>query len=908
VIAKLRCLTWLALVWVPGLTVAQIDEQLARLPPLCTKPAASLTTVPEVASARIAQTPQALFLDTHLLHWTGQNDSTLRYVLVHSQGSALQIDPSGKVIGATMQVELERREAISDDSLREKFKWLEAGLVFAIDPVQVNAEKLKALLRGQLWLAALDSEQKLVRATPIQTAQALDALYASAADPAQPLGPYLYKKSSQLSVWAPTANRVWACLYAAGSRPEAVQLFELDVNQKTGVWSKTWPVPLNGSLYSFLVDVHVPSLGRVINRVTDPYSTTLTADSIDSALVDLNDNSSKPVNWQYAKIARPLTRPSQMVVYELHVRDFSANDNSVPLPARGKYAAFTYPNSAGMQHLKKLARAGITDIHLLPIFDFATVPEVGCQKVVIDLNQVNKDPASQQPQAALAANKQNDCFNWGYDPLHFGAPEGSYASDAQDPIKRVKELRSLILALKKTGLRVGMDVVYNHTSASGQARHSILDKIVPGYYQRLNSKGELETSTCCANTATEHRMMARLMRDTMQSWVDHYAIDSFRFDLMGHQPAQLMIDLAAQFKAQGKQIHFIGEGWNFGEVANGQRFVQAAQGRLNGTQIGTFSDRARDAMRGGGCCDSGKDALERKGFINFTEWQNQRAEALRLASLVRLGLAGTLKQVSIVNSQGQLVKGEQIDYAGQAAGYVTDVADVVNYVENHDNQTLFDINVFKLPRDTTPMDRARVQVLALAVPALSFGVAYFHAGGELLRSKSLDRNSYDSGDWFNRIDWSGRQNYYAAGLPMKSDNASDWPIMAQLLRDRRIRVQAKHIAWTRDQFFQLLALRKSLMPNAAAAQATQRALNELTFLNTGEDQLPGLIVARLYDPTLKREAMYAINTRAQSQKMTLPLSEPASWRVHPAVKGKWISAIYNRQLVIPARSWAAWVN
>ena len=174
-----------------------------------------------------------------------------------------------------------------------------------------------------------------------------------------------------------------------------------------------------------------------------------------------------------------------------------------------------------MRHLRALAEAGITDVHLLPVFDFATVPERDC------------DPAG---------DAAHDCFNWGYDPVHFNAPEGSYASDA-GRIARIVEFRRMVQALHDASLRVGMDVVYNHTMAAGQAPWSVLDRIVPGYYHRLDATALATRSTCCANTATEHRMMAKLMRDSVVLWATQYGIDSFRFDLMGHQPRAAMEDL-----------------------------------------------------------------------------------------------------------------------------------------------------------------------------------------------------------------------------------------------------------------------------------------------------------------------------------------------------------------------------
>jgi pullulanase/glycogen debranching enzyme len=173
-----------------------------------------------------------------------------------------------------------------------------------------------------------------------------------------------------------------------------------------------------------------------------------------------------------------------MTVYELHVRDFSINDNTVSAAHRGKYAAFTETRSNGMKHLAALSKAGMTDIHLLPVYDIGSVPEQGCVAPRIPAAA----PDSEAQQAVIEQNKFKDCYNWGYDPFHYNAPEGSYSTDPADGAKRIVEFRQMVQALHKAGLRVGMDVVYNHTFIAGQNEKSVLDRVVPGYYHRLNAK------------------------------------------------------------------------------------------------------------------------------------------------------------------------------------------------------------------------------------------------------------------------------------------------------------------------------------------------------------------------------------------------------------------------------------
>jgi pullulanase-type alpha-1,6-glucosidase len=460
---------------------------------------------------------------------------------------------------------------------------------------------------------------------------------------------------------------------------------------------------------------------------------------------------------------------------------------------------------------------------------------------------------------------------------------------------RIREFRAMVQALHAQGLRVGMDVVYNHTTTSGQAPTSVLDRIVPGYYHRLDAMGAVERSTCCENTATEHHMMARLMADSIVLWSKHYGIDSYRFDLMGHQPRWAMERVQRRLAAEvGRPIPLIGEGWNFGEIADGKRFVQAAQGRLDGTAIASFSDRARDAARGGGCCDSGLDLLKQQGWLNglvyapntHADPTRPRADLLHVADLVRAGLAGTLRDYRTTFADGRTGTLAELDYKGQPAGFASQPTEVVNYVENHDNLTLFDLNALRLPAGTTREDRARVQVLGTALVALSQGVAYLHAGQEVLRSKSLDRNSFDSGDWFNRLDWTYTDNGFGAGLPRAADNESSWPAFAPVLRDASIKPTRREIEYTRDASLDWLRVRASTP--LLRLRATDEVQRRLTFLNTGPDQDPTVVVGHLDGRDLAdagfREVLYAINVAPDARRIPVPTQAGKRWALHPALR------------------------
>jgi pullulanase-type alpha-1,6-glucosidase len=302
--------------------------------------------------------------------------------------------------------------------------------------------------------------------------------------------------------------------------------------------------------------------------------------------------------------------------------------------------------------------------------------------------------------------------------------------------------------------------------------------------------------------------------------------------------------------ASGRKIELIGEGWNFGEVADGRRFVQASQLSLNGSGIGTFNDRLRDAVRGGSAGDAGEAMFARQGWINGLVYdanahagEPARTELLHAADLVRAGLAGSIRSYALQTFDDKTVPLEAIDYNGQPAGYVAQPGEVVNYVENHDNQTLYDIDVFKLPQDTPTGERARVQVLGMAVDAFAQGVAYFHAGVDILRSKSLDRNSFNSGDWFNRIDWRYQDNGFGSGLPPAPDNGKDWTLLQPLLAKPALKPRPADIAFARDAFRDLLAVRaSSTLFRLPTADEIKRRLR---FFNTGSQQEPTVAAAHL---------------------------------------------------------------
>lgn len=727
------------------------------------------------------------------------------------------------------------------EELAARFPHLAGYPVFRLP---ARAGIIRVALKGQVAVAASGPDE-LLDATSLQIAGVLDDLYAYDG----PLGVSYEDGAPVLRVWAPTAQRVRAVLFDDANPETRGDEEPMRVDPETGVWTLVGEPDWDRKFYLYEVRVFAPSTGAVeTNLVTDPYSVSLSLNSGRSQIVNLDDPDLKPEGWGEEELP-PLDAPEDIVIYELHIRDFSAFDPTVPAELRGTYGAFA--SGQGAEHLAALAGAGVTHLHLLPSFDIATINEDAAARVEPNPAELSAlPPDSEEQQAIIAEIRDEDGFNWGYDPLHYNVPEGSYSTDPDGPA-RILEYRQMVQALNAMGLRVVADVVYNHTNASGQNDNSVLDKIVPGYYHRLSPAGRVETSTCCQNTATEHAMMRKLMVDSVRLWAEQYGINAFRFDLMGHHMKDDMLAVRAALDEIDPSIYVYGEGWDFGEVAANARGTNATQANMAGTGIGVFNDRLRDSARGG----SPFGGQQEQGFITGlyvapneidqgTD-EEQLARLLLFADRVRVGLAGNLAGYEFTGASGETVTGADIDYNGSPAGYTVDPQENIVYVSKHDNETLFDAIQYKAPADVDLTGRVRMQNLGNSLVMLSQGVPFFQAGDDLLRSKSLDRNSYNSGDWFNAIDWSGGSTNWGRGLPPAADNESMWPVMAPLLANPDLAPGPEHIAAASAHFREMAQIRAgSPLFRLRTAEDVQARLR---FLNTGPDQIPGVIVMDLSD-------------------------------------------------------------
>ncbi|MFF5206049.1 pullulanase-type alpha-1,6-glucosidase [Streptosporangium sp. NPDC000396] len=830
----------------------------------------------------------AHWIDRNTVAWQVEPSPSLRYHLAFSgEGDIAYAD--GDLTGDTRVIRL--TPGALTDAQKARWPHLAAHTALTVDPR--DAGLAGEALRGQVVAVERDASGALLTATGVQIPGVLDDLYARAAG--AELGPS-WGGEPTLSVWAPTARGVELALYRDASGAGRT-IHEMRRDDETGVWSVRGLPSWKERYYTFLVTVYSPAAGRVVtNEVTDPYSLSLAADSVRSQLVDLSDRSLWPGGW--SSLVKPEAVPQgRASIYELHVRDFSASDASVPEDLRGTYAAFA-TDSDGMKELRGLAEDGLTHVHLLPVSDMATVPErrAGRTEPRCDLASMPAD--SERQQACIARTAAKDSFNWGYDPLHYTVPEGSYARDP-DGSGRIREFRSMVAGLNAAGLRVVMDVVYNHTHASGQDPASVLDRVVPGYYHRLLGDGTVATSTCCANTAPEHMMMGKLVVDSVVTWAREYKVDGFRFDLMGHHPKANMLAVRraldeltlAEDGVDGASIILYGEGWNFGEVAGGARFEQATQLNMAGSGIATFSDRLRDAVRGGNPFDadprvqgfgSGLAGAPNGSAANGTAEQ-QRIRLLDYQDLIKVGLTGNLRDYIFTASDGRQVRGSEVSYNGSPAGYAAAPGEVVTYVDAHDNETLFDALAYKLPQATSMADRVRMQSLSLATVVLAQGIAFVHAGSERLRSKSLDRNSYDSGDWFNRLLWDcSRGNGFGAGLPPEAGNADRWVYARPLLADPALKPDCAAIGAARARYGELLRIRSS--SPAFALGSLAEVQSRLTFPTSGIGEIPGVVTMHLdasgIDPHWKSITV-VFNATPETQSQTMAALEGARAKLHP---------------------------
>ena len=780
------------------------------------------------------------------------------YALSSSLTGGLSVTPTG-ITGGT-SIPLTAGGSLTADELA-RYPQLSGYTVLQL-PANTPLSAIQTALQGQLALSVVGQNGALDYATGLQFAGVLDDLYYypgalgvifHAGNEQWSDFPDLENYAVKLKIWAPTAQSVSLEIFdhETDTAPSAT----LPMTNHNGVWGVGGDISWQGKYYLYSVKVWVPADGAVDTNVTsDPYSIDIALNGTKSRITNLDSEGTKPAGWDNST-SPALASFSDMSLYELHVRDFSVNDQTVPASHRGMYEAFNDQNANGMKHLRALAQSGLKAVHILPSFHFASVNE-DKSTWIIPTGLAAYPPDGQQQQAAVTASQTNPAYNWGYDPVHYMAPEGSYAIN---PDNRVSEYRTMVEGLHNAGLRVVQDVVFNHTNASGEGPNSNLDEVVPNYYHRLDANGSLETGSCCADTAAEHKMMEKLIIDTLVLNAKEYKIDGFRFDIMSFMFTYNMQDIQNALQAltvekdgvDGSKIYLYGEGFNFGDTLNNQIGPEADQINLYGFGIGTFNDRIRDGVRGGSPFTDERVQGFATGLLTdssaFTtgslSTSQQLSTLLQNSDWIDIGLTGNLRDYTFVDSAGATVTGSEVSYNGQPTGYTKSPIEAVNYVSVHDNQDLFDAVQLKSSFTDSIATRARRQVMGMSLVTLGQGIPFYQGGDDLLRSKDMDQNSYDSGDWFNKIDWTGQTANWGIGLPIASQNQAQWPLMTPLLSNPTYTPQPANIAYTEAAIQDLLKIRYSsgLFRMATLGEIQQN----LKFLNTGPNQVPGLIVMKL---------------------------------------------------------------
>ena len=500
------------------------------------------------------------------------------------------------------------------------------------------------------------------------------------------LGAVINGDKTTFKVWAPTASKVVLNLFTSGHEGSAYKSVDM-VKGDRGVWSYTESCG-HGTYYTYTVTTSVGT-----QEAVDPYAKAAGLNGNRGMVVDLSRTN--PEGWGKDHFATGIKTYSDAVIWEVHVRDFSNKIASSNY--KGKYLAFTerglvneFGQSIGVDYLVNL---GITHVHLLPVYDYATVDEA----------------------------KPDSQFNWGYDPKNYNVPEGSYSTNPYDGEVRIKEYKQMVQALHAAGIGVVMDMVYNHTYDA----NSSFNKIVPYYYYRYTATGANSSASGCGNdTASERYMFGKFMVDSVSYWAEEYDLDGFRFDLMGLHDLATMQEVENAVHAINPEAIIYGEGWTMGSTIDGSPManqgqiskIEPLEGAIGG--IAVFNDIIRDGLKGSVFTATSKGYINGNGNGSFPS--------------VLFGIKG-----------------------GAGTGFSWEVKNgmVVNYMSAHDNNTLWDKLILS-NKDNTVEERLAMNRLGATLLMISKGTVFFQAGEEMLRTKDGDENSYKSSDAINNIDWS----------------------------------------------------------------------------------------------------------------------------------------------------------
>ena len=499
------------------------------------------------------------------------------------------------------------------------------------------------------------------------------------------------KEVSSFKLNAPSkAKSVKVNIYNKGVGGEVLKTVKM---KRTGNY--TWTADIPGDLKGLYYTFQVQTGKKAMQETPGVFAKAVAVNGRRAAIVDIGETN--PEGWDNDR--RPLTKsPVDLVIYEMHHRDFSISPTS-GLKNKGKFLALTEPKA--VYYLKNL---GVNAVHLLPSFDYASVDE-------------SKPDVPQ--------------YNWGYDPLNYNVPEGSYSTDATCPVTRIREFKQMVQALHKAGIRVILDVVYNHTFNIEESNFNLT---YPGYYFRTTANGKISDGSGCGNeTASEKPLMRQFMIESVLYWAKEYHIDGFRFDLMGIHDIETMNLIRKALDEVDPNIYMYGEGWSAGTCAYPVEKLAMKANTRQLDRIGAFCDDMRDAIRGPFNDD------HKAAFLGAIPGNEES---------IRFGIAGCIDHPQIDMSK--------VNYS--KAPWANSPAQMISYISCHDDMCVVDRLKASIPGITTD-ELIRLDLLGQTMVFTSQGVPFIYAGEEVLRDKKGVHNSYKSPDSINAIDWTNKDRY-----------------------------------------------------------------------------------------------------------------------------------------------------
>ena len=611
---------------------------------------------------------------------------------------------------------------------------------------------------------------------------------------------------TNFTLWAPTADEVRLMLFDTGDSGHAYETVSM-VADKEGTWTAKVEKDLIGKFYTFNVKIKDKWMGDTpgINAKA------VGVNGKRAAIIDMN--ASDPEGRAAAK-RTALASPADAIIYEMHHRDFSI-DPSSGIQHKGKFLALTEEGTlspeqlaTGIDHLKEL---GVTHVHLLPSYDYASVDET-----------------------RLDENK----YNWGYDPQNYNVPDGSYSTDPYDPSVRIKEFKQMVQALHKAGIRVVLDVVYNHTFNTAESN---FERTVPGYFYRQMPDGSFADASACGNeTASNRPMMRKYMIESVLHWINEYHLDGFRFDLMGIHDIATMNEIRKAATAVDPSIIIYGEGWaaKAPQMPEDSLAMKANTYRMPG--IAAFSDEMRDGLRG-----------------PF----NDNHQGAFLAGVpggeesIKFGIVGAIKHPQVDN--------DLVNYS--KASWAEQPTQMVSYVSCHDDMCLVDRLNASVP-GITPQELIKLDKLAQTAVFTSQGIPFIYAGEEVMRDKKGVHNSYQSPDSINAIDWKRKAEhadvfaYYKGLIQLRKNHPAFRMGDADLVR--------KHLEFLPVEGSNLIAYRLKEHANSDAWE----------------------------------DIIVALNSRKAPAKLTVPEGKYTVVCKDGFISEKGLGTLYGSEVIVPAQS------